>query len=891
MARGVKVLVLLTITYVLSDALLYENGRSYRYNYETSVFFNDLDNKGSKYSQKGTGFHLQMDVDVSPVFQLDDSQLFRVKITSAKVTSASRVNQEKILGSLLKYPLYFELNKDTVNSVYLTEPDCIFCTNIKKGIAALFQLQEESGKRTEVDVSGECSAVYKKLSSNSILKTKEDCNNIEIAGQFSSSNEALEVSVNSTTTFSYDLSKGIINKVSSLNTAVSIVNIRKSINGAATSSQIFTLKDSSSTFNIIQANSIQEAVGVAEKEIGKSLILSLLPSGSEIWQCGPKCQPATSLAVSLKDDLVNDKMASLSSAKAFLKMVKSFRNSGKNTIAEVFSSPESYYIIPQLIDIAAATQTGPAHQALMELLNFDDDSGLAYVERYFLAAAYVTHPDEFILKDMLKISTQIPIDSPIKEPLLLSMSAVLYTYCQIPQQREHQVIKDIKSMLLNNITNCKDEGCELMFLRALGNAALPESMVLLLKYAEESKTTMMSFTAINSLRRLSQSYYTAEHRRSLIRIFYQNIRAYDSSVRVAALNALLRAGISLEELKEILQTCKNQEEFEISTYILKRIFDEAEMNMNLKKTLELLLREANVNNYNILSQNGKSGALTSYLANTQETNGTYTLSFETTNGGIMKRSGMVVNLMGENWKQPFMHFDIYAEGLESLVGSEAEVEEPVDEEVVEEPVEENVIEPTAGMSLTLLDVLLKQIEFFRGTTGLMSAAWNAPSELTSAFQVNLLLQDHSERVHLSNGMIVDIQVQGVASLDLSGLVSISLWSRNSHSVIKNSGGLYLEGTMKLDSSVIKAGITFTGEGESVIDFVTDADFYEMPLKLCLQMERPEFIFRQKIKRYEKLKGLKKYMVNYQRNVTIPSQSFLLNKANSLQCIKMFQDQE
>jgi hypothetical protein len=44
-------------------------------------------------------------------------------------------------------------------------------------------------------------------------------------------------------------------------------------------------------------------------------------------------------------------------------------------------------------------------------------------------------------------------------------------------------------------------------------------------------------------------------------------------------------------------------------------------------------------------------------------------------------------------------------------------------------------EATAGMTLSLLDVLLRPIEFFRGSGGLMSAVWNAPSEPVSALQV------------------------------------------------------------------------------------------------------------------------------------------------------------
>lgn len=58
-----------------------------------------------------------------------------------------------------------------------------------------------------------------------------------------------------------------------------------------------------------------------------------------------------------------------------------------------------------------------------------------------------------------------------------------------------------------------------------------------------------------------------------------------------------------------------------------------------------------------------------------------------------------------------------------------------------------------------------------------------------------------------------------------------------------SGALYIEGSMRIDSSLLKSGLVFKGEGQSSIDFQTDADFYEMPLKLCMQMMRPEFTFR------------------------------------------------
>ena len=62
-------------------------------------------------------------------------------------------------------------------------------------------------------------------------------------------------------------------------------------------------------------------------------------------------------------------------------------------------------------------------------------------------------------------------------------------------------------------------------------------------------------------------------------------------------------------------------------------------------------------------------------------------------------------------------------------------------------------------------------------------------------------------------------------------------------VFIGSGALYIEGSMSLASTLLKSGLVFSGEGQSAIDFTTDADFYEMPLKLCMQMIRPEFTFK------------------------------------------------
>ena len=46
-----------------------------------------------------------------------------------------------------------------------------------------------------------------------------------------------------------------------------------------------------------------------------------------------------------KDSLTAEKLATVQSAKAFLDLLKSMRGLGKDKIAEVMTSPESYYIV------------------------------------------------------------------------------------------------------------------------------------------------------------------------------------------------------------------------------------------------------------------------------------------------------------------------------------------------------------------------------------------------------------------------------------------------------------------------------------------------------------------------------------------------------------------
>ena len=63
---------------------------------------------------------------------------------------------------------------------------------------------------------------------------------------------------------------------------------------------------------------------------------------------------------------------------------------------------------------------------------------------------------------------------------------------------------------------------------------------------------------------------------ALQRIFHQNKATYDSSVRVAALELLMDAGVSKMALRNILLSCLDQSNIEFAAYVLKFVLDKAE---------------------------------------------------------------------------------------------------------------------------------------------------------------------------------------------------------------------------------------------------------------------------------------------------------------------------
>lgn len=151
----------------------------------------------------------------------------------------------------------------------------------------------------------------------------------------------------------------------------------------------------------------------------------------------------------------------------------------------------------------------------------------------------------------------------------------------------------------------------------------------------------------------------------------------------------------------------------------------------------------------------------------------------------------------------------------------------------------------------------------------------------------MLLQDHRQAVVLQSGFIAVLDIRGSVSFDFGGEIQISIWNRNSHSVVEDIAAWQLDGSLRLDTPFVKSSIDFTSSAASRVDFVNDVSFANGIL-LCLRMGQAEFHINYTVQKRESIPGTKHWIhKKKKRKDFIPGRTFKLNDQNSVFCNEMF----
>uniref|UniRef100_A0A0X3NNI1 MTP large subunit lipid-binding domain-containing protein n=1 Tax=Schistocephalus solidus TaxID=70667 RepID=A0A0X3NNI1_SCHSO len=207
----------------------------------------------------------------------------------------------------------------------------------------------------------------------------------------------------------------------------------------------------------------------------------------------------------------------------------------------------------------------------------------------------------------------------------------------------------------------------------------------------------------------------------------------------------------------------------------------------------------------------------------------YWLQWITGPAGEFRASNLAINLIGADSEAKLMGFQVYADGLDSLMGKS-------------EGTESSTSTPwlSAGFSFLRGTIPPQQI-FSGGLMDIMSLLYSAPVEPTPFFRSLRLPVAVRRYVPLSSGWLLRNDILGATAMELSAALTSSMWSQSGKSLLRTRVAVAMENQLRLVSSAYsgqKTLVAIKGFGSAArLDFVTRVDLGGLPDSICMSFQR------------------------------------------------------
>lgn len=863
-----------------TTGLSLNNDRLYKLTYSTEVFLD----RGKGKLQDSVGYRISSNVDVVLLWRNpdgDDDQLIKITIKDVNVENVNQQrgeksifkgkNPSKILRKenldALKRPVLLHLIHGKVKEFYSYQKEPVAIENLKRGLASLFQMQLSSGTTNEVDISGDCKVTYQ-AHQDKVTKIKAlDSCRIERTG-FTTPNQVLGVTSKATSVTTYKIEDSFVVAVLAEETHAFGMNFLRTISGKIVSKQKLELKTTEAGPRLMPGKQVSAIIKAVDSKY------TALPIVGQVFQS--KCKGCPSLSEhwqSTRKHLQPDILGKAEAVRSFLDFVQRLRTAKKEEILQILKA-ENKEVLPQLVDAVTSAQTSDSLDAILDFLDFKSDRSVILQERFLYACGFASHPNEELLRALISKFRGSFASNDIKETVMIVIGALVRKLCQ-NEGCKLQAVVEAKKLILGGLEKAEKKEDTMMYLLALKNALLPEGIPLLLKHAESGQGPI-SHLATTALQRYDVPFITNEVKKTLNRIYHQNRKVHEKTVRTTAAAVILNNNPSYMEVKNILLSIGELPK-EMNKYMLAIVQDILRFEMPASKMVRRVLKETVVHNYDRFSKSGSSSAYTGYVERHPHSVSTYSLDILYSGSGILRRSNL--NIFQRIGKAGLhgIQVVIEAQGLETLIAA------------TPDEGEEN-LDSYAGMSAILFDIQLRPVTFFNGYSDLMSKMLSASSDPVSVVKGLILLTDHSQEIQLQSGLKANMGIQSGLAIDISGAMEFSLWYRESKTRVKNRVSLVIVGDITVDSSFVKAGLEISAETEAGLEFISTVQFSQYPFLVCLQMDKDGIPFRQFETKYERLSTGRGYISRKRKERLLSGSEFPLHQENSEMCRVVFAPQ-
>ncbi|BES87826.1 transfer protein [Nesidiocoris tenuis] len=789
----------------------------------------------------------------------------KLHIASRKAPTPTKFAEHRSqLDDMENGPFIIEIVNGKVNGIFVSKSEPISMSNLKKGIASVFQFQSISINVNETDVSGECETEYS-VNSNAIFKEKNNCRWPEQRVVPATNLWGNKIWSTRKTTIKHDKNK-IVESIEALedHTTQSVLS-HFAFLGVSTDLKLL-VQDRQVKKEKLTLGNVDDVITRKSKELGvefEKLAIAPQPAPLET-----NIMKFADVVEKFSSNLQNSELGNTKSAWALVKSIRSAKNTKAEDLYTVLSSKKFKKIRPQLIDIYGSVQTNATHQAALKFLKINTKNmDLDLCERYLWALSTSPNIKSHVVREILEMVKAGKHPNPkLWQTLILTVSAMAHKYDERCGHCDGELVEGVVQFLNESMSECPndDDECQLIYLRGLVNIPSDAMKSTLVEKAINSKGRV-GVLIMRVIERLGPDQWDDQVLRASEQIFLGN-STYDSSSRCIALDILLKSNPNDRLLYRIISLLERPfSSRELKEYLLQRLDDIAETDPEFKLKVKGIILEQGHNHYDHLAQGGLSTAFRRGFMNGGELSTTQEVV-----GGLLKRGNVHVSLMKGDEVDTVFTLGLFSSGLGSFMSSSEEVAE---DEVT-----------TGGLELTVLGVNLRPFVFFNGQGELMGHVWSGTaSSITPAFQALLLLEDNVHKIPLQIGYYTSLTTGVGASGDLSGKIEISLWNRNAQALVQNRAGLAFDGRIDIDATYVKTTAEYNLFSEPELHLKADLEFHS-GVALCLQLHQPTSSMRYNTYRIERIPGSKhKLRRSRYRTIPIPGRSYALNSKNNDMC--------
>ncbi|XP_066137912.1 microsomal triacylglycerol transfer protein isoform X2 [Euwallacea fornicatus] len=827
---------------------------------------------------KNIGFELEGKVWVSTLWGNGQHRILKIELNEPQLQakSVSRKNEKSTsLKNYQSHPFLLLLNNGIVDKLFIVKNEETALKNVQKGLASLIKFQNHAVQEdTETDASGRCKISY--ISDSTMNKIKTECDYDDL-DTFKHLDEILGVNVVSSRVTKYTASdsNNLVRSIKQLEKHTIHMQSKLELGALIEASQDLTYEQTLNCDKISSSN-VDDAISQILASESPNLHEESLVTYTEPSLKSNEKKQFNRKVATLRGQIKTDLIGSVKSAKALLPLLEIARVSNSEDISEALSDKKNERILPQLYDILGHAQTQNTHTAVMKHLHLDSEAHTDLIEKYLWALSFSVHPNIEILEDLLtKYSKYFEIPEKTSATLILTIASLARTLSQSKKQDYDRlkILKKVEETIINDFDYAKGSK-RYVFLNALKNLQSSSTLPKLTSILQNGtlKEEVLAWKAIKSF---GKNYWTPEILKRAERTLFQLDKKHDVSSRTLAADLILGAEPSDSTLEALLHFVASNSTYEVRQYVfqsIKMLSDKCERFS--QRVSNIIRSNKNLNNYSALAPKGLSTALIRTVFDGNAVNGSL-VSIQEIKSGIVKRGVVDVVLTKNQISKDLFTLGIFAGGLSSLVSNDKD--EDADDESA-----------TAGMELTVLGTQIRPFVFFDGQGELMGHVWSGTaSEMTPAFQALILTQDHREYLRLGNGFIVEIDLKGSVSFDLSGKIEVSIWNRNAQSLIKKSVGYVTKGHIRVNAPFAWSQIDFESSIEPKLSLEIDSDF-SGDVKLCMRLSQPISSYRLKVNKSEAVPERKHHFkLNTSRRKEIPGFTYSLNRKNNEMCSAMF----